>query len=294
MQKLIVKQIDSFTDKIFGGNPAGVVMNADGLTADQMANIARELNLSETAFVLKPEDQSVDLSLRFFTSGKNEVKFCGHATVAAMYALAKAGQFGVINTVKNVRVATGVGMLSIDVHAGGKDFEISIAAPQLALAKYKDQGESFASRLGIAPEVLHADAQITHDSELNYLYIPASSSEVLTSLAFNFGQVKKNFADEGIVVFCLYSQAVQELNADLHTRGLAPLVGIDEDPVTGSMQAGLVASARLNSLVEEKTTYTIVQGGEVGRPGFVRVEVEGDNYRVLGSAVEVFSTEITL
>lgn len=294
MQKLIVKQIDSFTDKIFGGNPAGVVMNADGLTVGQMANIAREMNLSETAFVLRPADQNVDLNLRFFTSGKSEVKFCGHATVAALYALAKSGQFGEIKTTKSVKVSTGVGTLSIDVHGGGKDFEIIISAPKLGLKSYKDQGQSFANRLGIAPEVLHTGAEITHDSGLNYLYIPVSSSPVLANLVFNFGQIKKNFADERIVVFCLYSPAAQELQADLHARGLAPLVGIDEDPVTGSMQAGLVASARLNSLVGAKPTYTIVQGSEVGRPGFVRVEVEGDTYRVLGSAVEVFSTEISL
>ncbi len=86
-KKVIVYQVDSFTKELFKGNPAGVVPNADGLTEEQMQLIAREMNISETSFLLSPDDNSCDGIIRYFTP-KNEVPTCGHATIAAMYVKA--------------------------------------------------------------------------------------------------------------------------------------------------------------------------------------------------------------
>ncbi|WP_229506588.1 PhzF family phenazine biosynthesis isomerase [Massilia sp. BJB1822] len=79
--------IDSFTRTPFRGNPAGVVLDADGLSSQQMQDIAHELRHSETAFVLKPHGQDHDLHIRYFTPSV-EVPVCGHATIAAHYARA--------------------------------------------------------------------------------------------------------------------------------------------------------------------------------------------------------------
>jgi Phenazine biosynthesis-like protein/Methyl-accepting chemotaxis protein (MCP) signalling domain len=87
MKKLVTYQIDSFTKEKFKGNPAGVVVNADGLNNKQMQIIARELNNSETAFLFSPDDYDYDGVIRYFTP-KTEVPTCGHATIAAMYAKA--------------------------------------------------------------------------------------------------------------------------------------------------------------------------------------------------------------
>ena len=87
MKKLIVYQIDSFTKEKFKGNPAGVIVNADGLNEKQMQLIARELNNSETAFLFSPDNNDCDGVIRYFTP-KTEVPTCGHATIAAMYAKA--------------------------------------------------------------------------------------------------------------------------------------------------------------------------------------------------------------
>ena len=87
MKKLVTYQIDSFTKERFKGNPAGVVLNADGLTDNQMQLIARELNNSETAFLMSPDKNDCDGVIRYFTP-KTEVPTCGHATIAAMYAKA--------------------------------------------------------------------------------------------------------------------------------------------------------------------------------------------------------------
>ncbi len=86
--KLDVYQVDSFTSTLFEGNPAGVVLNADGLSDKQMQQIAREMNKSETAFIFNKPETEYDIEVRFFTP-TNEVPICGHATIAAHYVYAK-------------------------------------------------------------------------------------------------------------------------------------------------------------------------------------------------------------
>jgi PhzF family phenazine biosynthesis protein len=81
--KLIVYQVDSFTTRIFEGNPAGVVLNADTLDEEQMLRIAREMNDSETAFIIDRGGDGYDIEVRFFTPTR-EVPICGHATIAAI------------------------------------------------------------------------------------------------------------------------------------------------------------------------------------------------------------------
>src|SRR5258705_6519443 len=87
-----IVQIDAFTDQPFGGNPAAVVLDATGIGEAQMQAIAREMNLSETAFLSPPVTPDADYRLRWFTPG-GEVTFCGHATVATGHALSEAGRF---------------------------------------------------------------------------------------------------------------------------------------------------------------------------------------------------------
>src|SRR5579883_1644576 len=94
MKHIQLHQTDAFTNTLFGGNPAGVAFDADQLTTADMENIAREMNLSETAFILKPTARDADFKLRYFTSGKAEIKFCGHATIAALYELGRASRCG--------------------------------------------------------------------------------------------------------------------------------------------------------------------------------------------------------
>lgn len=111
--KINIYQVDAFTDKIFGGNPAAVVPDARGLTDMDMQNIAMEMNLSETAFVI-PID-SENYKLRFFTP-VSEVDLCGHATIASFYTLAYKGYIpSVKNGIKKVYQETKAGKLSVEI-----------------------------------------------------------------------------------------------------------------------------------------------------------------------------------
>ena len=93
MRKIKIKQVDAFTKNPFCGNPAGVVTVASGLTEKQMQSIAKEMNLSETAFILPPTSPDADLSIRWFSQTR-EVDLCGHATIAGFYALAEEKKYG--------------------------------------------------------------------------------------------------------------------------------------------------------------------------------------------------------
>ena len=91
MKKIKIYQVDSFTTHLFGGNPAGVVTEATGLTPFEMQKIAREMNCSETAFVTSSQSCEADFNVRFFTPTE-EVNLCGHATIATFFVLATEGK----------------------------------------------------------------------------------------------------------------------------------------------------------------------------------------------------------
>lgn len=289
-------QVDAFTNTLFGGNPAGVVTNANGLSETEMRKIAKEMNLSETAFVLKPVREGADIKLRFFTP-EAEIKFCGHATIGALYELARLGMHG-LDRDKTIQVETNAGLLAMTVSRDKKgEPRITFTAPGVKMEEYRLQGKAFADAFGMPANALIKDGAILIDKELNYVYIPVKSLEILGSLKFDFKQIHANFGEEKIVVFCLFANQTQRNDSDLHARGLAPLVGVDEDPFTGSMQAGLVHAAKQNGLLDQtKQRIVVEQGDFVGRPGFARINHNPatDELRVTADAVQVFSTSLEL
>jgi len=108
INSVTVYQVDAFTTQLFKGNPAGVVLNADGLSDDQMQYIAREMNNSETAFILSPQSDDHDVWLRYFTPA-TEVPICGHATIAAHFV--RAIETNMESCV--IRHKTGAGILPV-------------------------------------------------------------------------------------------------------------------------------------------------------------------------------------
>ncbi len=119
MKHYTIYQIDSFTKEKFKGNPAGVVVNADGLSEEQMQQIAKELNNSETAFLFKPDEPSYDGIIRYFTPTV-EVPICGHATIAAMFA--KANEEHLENGIFYMK--TKVGILPFEIQSDESGIKI--------------------------------------------------------------------------------------------------------------------------------------------------------------------------
>ncbi|WP_281417138.1 PhzF family phenazine biosynthesis protein [Clostridium mobile] len=113
MEKIIY-QVDAFTEVLYGGNPAAVVLDARGLNEEEMLKIAKEMNLSETAFVFPSDNDTTEYTLRFFTT-TGEVDLCGHATIASFFLLGTKGLIQGNNNVKVVRQKTKAGILPVEL-----------------------------------------------------------------------------------------------------------------------------------------------------------------------------------
>lgn len=299
MKTIDVHQVDSFTTRIFGGNPAGVVTDAASLTDTEMKNVAREMNLSETAFVLPATSADADVRLRFFTPPGDEIKFCGHATIGALFQLSRLNMFKLGETGQNnIRVETKAGVLVMTVvNMPGEQPRITFTPPKVQLQAYGLQGQEFADAFGVDPALIKTNAQIFVDTVLNYVYIPTVSLQKLRAQSFNFDLIRKRFDEEGVVVFCFYSNETIASEAHLYARGLAPNVGVNEDPFTGSMQCGLVHAAKQNEYIGADQTIVITeQGHDVHRPGMALImhDSKTDSLLVTADAAQVFSTKMEL
>ncbi|MET7767183.1 PhzF family phenazine biosynthesis protein [Nocardia sp. NPDC005366] len=297
MRMICLHQVDAFTNVLFGGNPAGVVTNADALTDQEMAKIAREMSWSKTAFVLRPSKDGAAVRLRFFTP-EAEVNFCGHATIGALHQLARSNRLGLGEAGRNiVAVETNAGVLDMAVTNKDEKSRVTFTAPEVEMVPYRLQGADFAAEFGVPAELLKPNGTILIDRLLDYVYIPVVSLDKLGTQAFDFSRIRERSAAEGIVVFCFFAVGSVDENADLHARGLAPNVGVDEDPFTGSMQSGLVHAAKHNGYIGESVQNIVTEQGHfIGRPGFAEIEHHSGSGAVLVSAeaVSVFSTTIEL
>ncbi len=188
-------------------------------------------------------------------------------------------------------------MLEMSVTNADGQTSVGFSAPRIELSPYRLQREAFAEEFGVPAELIDSEATIYADLTLKNVFIPTVSLDALGAQEFDFGRIRERFGGEAMVIFCFYSRETKEPESSLHIRGLAPNVGVDEDPVTGSMQAGLVLAAKRNGHLPADQEVTITeQGYFIGRPGRATIthDVEADQWQVSGTAVHVFSTTLTL
>jgi PhzF family phenazine biosynthesis protein len=255
-------QVDAFTDEAFRGNPAAVCFLSETRGDGWMQHVAREMNLSETAFLLRGED---GFSLRWFTPAV-EVDLCGHATLASAHAL---WEEGVVPSSEPLRFHTRSGLLGARKRAGFIELDFP-ATPETPCV----------SPPGLS-EALGADPAYIGHSAFDYLVL-LSDAEAVRRLSPDMGLLKKVSA-RGIIVTALSDDA----RFDFVSRFFAPAAGIDEDPVTGSAHCclGPFWQARL-----EKAAMVAYQAS--ARGGVVRVEVDGDRVRIGGHAVTVMRADL--
>jgi len=271
--------VDAFAAEPLSGNAAGVVPEADGLTADQMRAIARELAVSETAFLLPSE--TADRRLRYF-SPEQEVDLCGHATVAAHAHLREAGA---IDEGEHT-IETNVGILDVEVESDGS---IWMTQEMPRVERVEVDYERLGNALGIDPAALRdvgADAPVAVASTgLPFLIVPVNFLQNLGSADPNDGAVEAIADEHGVAG--IYAFTFDALGADstLHARAFAPSVGIAEDPATGTASGACGAYLREVGAFEDFPEEMVFEQGHfVDRPSEVRVRVAGD-VRVGGRAV---------
>jgi PhzF family phenazine biosynthesis protein len=289
MNKQKIYQVDAFTNTPFSGNPAGVTFG-NFLSEGQKQLIAREMNLSETAFL--SESDKADYRLQWFTPAA-EVQLCGHATISAIHILNE------LNLVKNSAVTFDT--LSGILKCGIADGKYYMQIPYFKTEEFSGDKKEILKALG-APES-DVDKNIPFILlENGYLYIYVKTYSALQKLNPDFKALKKISADKkeffDITVFSL--ETVDKDNF-AHLRFFAPYYGIDEDPVTGSANGPLMlVLEKLGFLkdfnLNEEITLTFEQGDIINRKGRVAVSYnpKEKSLRISGSAVTVIKGEIYL
>lgn len=294
-----VYQIDSFTRERLTGNPAGVVTNADGLSDRQMQQIARELNNSETAFLLHPDDDTYDVQVRFFTPTK-EVPICGHATIAAHYARAVEHHFGTTRVLQK----TGAGILPVDIIRENDDYRIIMTQGKIEVggALPTEAQQALTDALGISRGELREDFPVAIASTgHSKVMVGIKNRSTLHGLRPNMDGLTKLSGEIGCNGYYVFTMDPNE-SPMVHGRMFAPSIGINEDPVTGNANGPLGAYLVHYGFVKHNgalLTFEAVQGEAIGRAGTMEVRVKIENnepaeVQIVGNAVIAFSTELIL
>ena len=303
MKQYRLYQVDAFTRDKFAGNPAAVVPDANGLSDAQMQAIAREMNVSETAFVFPTHSHGPNLSsemrVRFFTPTV-EVPVCGHATVAAHWVRAHEGAPDGTYT-----QITKAGPLPITIERR-QSSTTRIWMTQMPAVFETPVAEEIRreiwSALGVAASLETVGPVQVVSTGHSKVMVPIASTTELHALKPDLGalcQISERLSCNGFFVFVLADPGEHVL---AHGRMFAPAIGIPEDPATGNacgpLGAYLVQHGHITLDGQRATEFTVRQGEAMGRPGQVTVQVrrEGDTFvvRIAGEAVLVFSTTLSL
>lgn len=263
---LEITVVDAFTDSVFSGNPAAVIITDSWLSDDLMQSIAAENNLSETAFLVLSEASTYQI--RWF-SPLTEIAFCGHATLASAFVL-----FDKSPELANIKFsAKAVGDFSVGKSESGR---IQMDFPNTKPEKIETIPESLISGLSITPTEVYRNSQA-------YFVVYRSESEVLSVLRNNESLVKLKPLD--VVVTC----KAETKDYDFISRYFWPANGGDEDPVTGSIHTGLAPfwAERLG-----KNNLVAYQASERG--GVLNCLVSGGRVFISGNAVQYLKGRITI
>jgi trans-2,3-dihydro-3-hydroxyanthranilate isomerase len=279
--------VDVFTDRRFGGNPLGVVLNAEGLTTAQMQSIAGEFNLSETTFVLPPKDPAHTAEVRIFTP-KAELPFAGHPNVGTAFVLAGLGQvYGrPIGDPLLFEEKAGLVPLAL-LREGG-----AIVGARLTAPRPMSRGED------VAIDIVAAACGVAVDDIETRHHSPCVAScgtafifaELKTERALAVAQPRseifaRHFPVDGATGIHLYLPDGKG-GVDIRARMFAPLHGVPEDPATGSANVALVGLlASLRPEPELSLNLRIIQGVEMGRPSLLEASAEKRDGKVVETRI---------
>jgi trans-2,3-dihydro-3-hydroxyanthranilate isomerase len=281
MPALRFVQVDVFTETPFCGNPLAVILDGRGLTGEQMQAIAREMNLSETTFILPPTDAAAHSKVRIFTP-QLELPFAGHPVIGTSYVLATEGPNPRPQGSFAIRLELGIGVLPVEIASiNGAVTQITMTqgTPQFLATLPPDDVGQLARGLGLDPlDIVSTGLPVQLVSTgLPQLMVPVGSLAAVQAINLQLAPLHticQRYDTHSIYVF---TRETVTANAHIHTRLFAPLAGVLEDPATGS------ASGALGAYLVQHQVYggdaAIVhleneQGYELGRPSHIYIEVE--------------------
>jgi PhzF family phenazine biosynthesis protein len=273
MMRIPYQQVDVFTAIPFKGNPVAVVLDGNGLQAEQMQAIANWTNLSETTFVCAATNPAADYRLRIFTP-KSELNFAGHPTLGSAHAVVRNGLTPKTAGRLVQECRHGLVPLMLD---GERTF---LLLPQPRLSEVpKDTLAEINRALGIESAAIRAAASV--DVGITWITLQLSDGELVARLQPDQARLAALTPRTavGVTVFGLTASSPQ-----IEVRSFAPAQGVPEDPVCGSGNGCVAALVRREKLISG-SSYVAGQGRCMGRDGRVEVRFDGDDIWLGGHAV---------
>lgn len=293
-----VRRYAAFTDNPEGGNPAGVVLDARGLSDEQMQSIATEVGYSETAFLSAIAEKEDEFDVRYFTPVA-EVDFCGHATIASGVALSEAASadgerdesddYGDA-TARTYGFHTKAGFIGMDVLLTPVGYAATLTSPPTSVKPIDET---------VLDELL--DALDWHWEDLDERFPPAigwsgnwhpvlvaGSRSRLHRLDYDYDQLAELSQRESWTsIQLVFPDDNDRMLRTWHSRNPAPGVGIDEDPATGSAAVAFGAYLVSVGAGAPGDVVTILQGEDMGRPSILLLTIGNRQMRVSGTAVQL-------
>jgi PhzF family phenazine biosynthesis protein len=296
MKTINIKQVDAFTTISLCGNPAGVVTDAASLTDDEKLRIAREMNLSETAFVLPSE--VADFRVQFFTP-KFEVDLCGHATIGTFAALYEEKKLDLSKNIFFQETRAGVLPVELADINGEKVFMMTQPSPKFE--QIDMDKSSIAKLIGLSENDLIDIPAMKVNTGLWWLVFGVKSLDKLMNAKLDLRaieEISEKYNVIGITPFCL-----ETLNEkyNYHMRASAPIAGAVEDPVCGTGNGCVSSYIIHNKLIKCNKNVSLIgeEGQEVNRPGcaYVSISKQDDEIgeiKIGGTAVTVLDGNMIL
>lgn len=268
---------DVFTDQLFGGNQLAVFLDGRGLTVETMQAIAKEMNFSETTFILPPERPDTDVRMRIFTPG-SELPMAGHPTIGSAFALARAGVIGF----RHDRLVFGLGIGPVPVSLRWRGSDLGFAWMTQSNPIFGDpvaDPAGAAALLGL-PEAAVAGTALpvqVVSCGVPFLFVPLATRAAVDNAAMQRDRFDR-FTDalklpvHGVFVF---SSESGDDKATVYSRMFAPDLGIAEDPATGSASGPLGCYLVRHKVVPPAKAGAILslQGVKMGRPSSVHISI---------------------
>lgn len=292
MTRLPFKTVDVFTTVPFKGNPVAVVLDANGLTTEQMQQIASWTNLSETTFVVPATTDGADYRVRIFTPGA-ELPFAGHPTIGTAHALLEAG---VIEARNGALVQQcGFGLIQLKVEQAGDGARwISFDLPEPKLSALDDvQIQELQAILGTSLEKNAPPCLVDVGARWVVAQLPSAQAVFDTVPDLQRMRLQDSTGKHtGVVIF---GKHAPETEAKIEVRAFAPAHGVNEDPVCGSGNGSVAAYIRHTGQVDEfGSDFLATQGAAVGRAGKLRLSIADDAIRVGGNAITCVDGALSL
>jgi trans-2,3-dihydro-3-hydroxyanthranilate isomerase len=259
---------DVFSERLFGGNPLAVVLDAEDLSTEQMQSVALEFNYSETTFVLPPRDVAHTAQVRIFTP-RTEVPFAGHPNVGTAFLLAREPRFAAAAAAGRFIFEEAAGLVPLTLlREQGAVVGAELLAPQPLSRRSVLTREAAARCLSLEPAQIETGRHAPQVASvgLPFVVVELKSREALARSKPDFAAHAALLPLDGAdAVFAYWRAADSDAGIVLHARTFSPLDSIVEDPATGSACASAIALLASLDAASTPTSWRIHQGVDMGR-----------------------------